>query len=206
MTPPEAIDFYNDLPLTLLEIQHILEHGVSDRSTAAHHPVVATIDPDGQPSQRVMILRECNWGSSTLRFHTDARSDKISQLQLKDDTSVLIYDKAAKLQIRLVGKTFFGTEAAAAAAWEASTEFARRCYMAQASPGSTANAPTSGLPSWIEGKKPTEELLVSAQENFTALYFEYSSIDWLYLANSGHRRAKFVRGTSDAWQGHWLIP
>jgi pyridoxamine 5'-phosphate oxidase len=200
-------NYYNDLSLTLAEIQRIIETGVKNRKDAAHHPIVASIDEDGTPSQRVMILRDCIWAEATLRFHTDLRSDKVSQINAQSAASVLIYDTKAKLQLRLSGKLSLGPKDAADTAWNASTEFARRCYMTQSAPGSLANAPVSGLPDWIEGKQPTEEQLKDARANFAILYFVFDKIDWLYLANNGHRRAKFVRcGDSNDWQGHWLIP
>ena len=207
MTPFEPAIFYNDLSLTLAEIQRVIEDGAVNRHAASHNPVVANIDADGRPSQRVMILRECNWSGAKLRFHTDLRSDKITQLADRHDASVLIYDKDAKLQIRLSGKAFIGSKVAAENAWATSTEFARRCYMTQSAPGTLSDIPISGLPAWIEGKKPTEEMLISARENFAILHFEFDSIDWLYLANSGHRRAKFsYNKLNDAWDGQWLIP
>jgi pyridoxamine 5'-phosphate oxidase len=207
MTSITSALFYNDLSLTLKEIQRVIEEGVTNRRAASHHPIIANIDTSGRPSQRVMILRECNWVSSALRFHSDLRSDKISQIEANADASVLMYDEAAKIQIRLTGKLRLGSEASAQAAWEASTEFARRCYMTQSAPGSKASEAMSGLPVWIEGKQPTEDMLVNARTNFAIVYFEFDSIDWLYLANGGHRRAKFMRETdSHDWAGSWLIP
>ena len=207
MTSPEIPIFYNDLNFVLLEIQRVISQGAINRKVSAHHPVVATIDENGWPSQRVMILRECNWPQSALRFHTDLRSDKITHIAEQSNASALIYDAAAKLQIRLSGRLSLGTEKAAEQAWNASTEFARRCYMTQSAPGSTSNAPVSGLPGWIEGKQPTLDMLKDARENFAILRFEFNRIDWLYLANNGHRRAKFTRNMqSHEWNGNWLIP
>jgi pyridoxamine 5'-phosphate oxidase len=203
----ETPEYYNDLSLTLIQIQRLLDEGVTNRRAAAHHPVAATIDGSGYPSQRVMILRESNWTQSCLRFHTDLRSEKIMQVTHQPSASVLIYDGPTKLQIRLYGKLSLGTEEAAQQAWDASTEFARRCYMTQSAPGSAANEPMSGLPAWIEGKQPTLDMLQDARENFAILLFEFDRIDWLYLANNGHRRAKFVRASaSGIWEGNWLIP
>ncbi len=207
MTSPTSPGFYNDLTQTLAEIQRLGEEGAVNRKAAAHHPVVATIDTNGFPNQRVMILRECNWAKSTLRFHTDLRSDKIAHITAQPRASALIYDEAAKLQIRLSGRLSIEHEDAAEDAWNASTEFARRCYMTQSAPGSAANAPISGLPDWIEGKQPTLDMLRDARENFAILWFEFDRIDWLYLANSGHRRARFVKGAeSTSWACEWLIP
>lgn len=207
MTSPEIPIFYNDLDLTLLEIQRLIAEGATNRKAAAHHPIIATIDANGYPSQRVMILRECDWAHSALRFHTDLRSDKIAHITGETHASALIYDEAAKSQIRLSGKISLGTDEAAEQAWDASTEFARRCYMAQSAPGSAANAPMSGLPAWIEGKQPTLDMLKDARQNFAILWFEFDRIDWLYLANNGHRRAKFMRDIqSHTWVGNWLVP
>jgi pyridoxamine 5'-phosphate oxidase len=205
MTRLNIPNFYNDLSLTLRQIQKILDEGVINRRAAAHHPVVATIDANGCPSQRVMILRKSHWAQSSLRFHTDLRSEKIREIAGQPIASVLIYDEAAKLQIRLSGALSFGTTKTA---WMASTEFARRCYMTQSAPGSSVNEPMSGLPEWIEGKQPTLEMLQDAGENFVLLQFVFNRIDWLYLSNYGHRRAKFTRDLEGgtAWACQWLIP
>jgi pyridoxamine 5'-phosphate oxidase len=206
MTTRVDAAFYNDLNLTLAEIQRVLSDGVTNRHAAAHNPVVASVDENGVPSQRVMILRECDWLNSALRFHTDMRSNKVDQFLKASSASVLIYDQTAKLQIRLTGNTRLGTDAEAQQAWDASTEFARRCYMVQSAPGAPASHPQSGLPEWIEGKKPNEAQLHDARANFAVLFVEFDSADWLYLANSGHRRAQFRRDNDHVWTGCWLIP
>ena len=54
---------------------------------------------------------------------------------------------------------------------------------------------------------PSEEQLLPARENFAVLLIEPSSLDWLYLAHDGHRRAQFARsGPGQNWQGTWVIP
>jgi pyridoxine/pyridoxamine 5'-phosphate oxidase len=206
MTTPTP-SFYNDLDQTLIEIRQILEQGACNRRAAGHHPVVATIGNDGVPSQRVMILRQCDWDHSSLRFHTDMRSKKVDDLAARQSVSVLIYGEPDKLQLRLTGTAQIESARMADRPWAQSTPFARRCYMAQAAPGSEAAMPTSGLPAWIEGKKPDEEQLLDARQNFAVLTVHFSTIDWLYLANEGHRRAKFERnGDGPQWTGRWLIP
>jgi pyridoxamine 5'-phosphate oxidase len=197
--------FYNDLALTLDTVRALLDDGVKNRHAAAHTPVVANIDTDGAPSQRVLILRACDWQSRRLRFHTDSRSDKVAQLGGNNKMSVLIYDETGKLQLRLTGKGLLETDPTQIdSAWNESTPFARRCYMAEAAPGSESQAPTSGLPAWIEGVKPDEEQLIPARDNFAVLYVTFDRIDWLYLANAGHRRALFEYNCE--WTGKWLVP
>jgi pyridoxamine 5'-phosphate oxidase len=207
VTAMETPDFYDDLSLSLFELRRIVEQGVQNRRSAAHHPIIANVDPAGAPQQRVMILRNFDWAGRQLRFHTDSRSDKIRQYGTNPETSVLIYDEAAKVQIRLSGLAHADDGQINNQAWAESTPFARRCYLAEHAPGIVADKPTSGLPKWIEGKQPDEEQLTPARPNFTALLVTVQTIEWLYLANAGHRRARWQWNESmQDWSGNWLVP
>lgn len=199
-------DFYDDLPLSFDKLWQILATGAVQRKGAAHAPVVATVDQFGNPRQRVMILREVDRQRRVLRFHTDSRSMKLAEVGSGTRTSVLVYDTAEKIQLRLSGVARSELASTAAdAAWESSTLFARRCYMAEYAPGTESENPTSGLPEWIEGKMPTEADIADARQNFAIIVIQIDEIEWLYLANSGHRRAKW-NSDNDQWSGRWLIP
>lgn len=199
--------FYNDLVLSLAEAKRLMEAGAKDRKSASHAPVVATIDQRGDPSQRVMILRQVDWPNRTLRFHTDVRTAKVSETE-NAHVSVLFYEPEAKTQVRLSGRgTVLSVGNVADSAWEESTPFARRCYMPEVAPGTIVSAPISGLPDWVEGRKPTEAELIPARENFAVLIVTFNRLEWLYLANAGHRRAEWEWNDRAAqWAGRWLIP
>lgn len=205
MTTPS---FYDDLDLSFEKAWDLIESGASKRNTPAHTPVVATVDSRGNPQIRIMVLREANRLSRHLRFHTDVRTSKCTEIADNGVASVMMYDPDEKLQLRLSGLvTVQTTGEIIDFAWRNSTPFARRCYMAEAAPGEPATQPTSGLPDWIEGKQPTEEQLVEARANFAVLWFEVNAIEWLYLANAGHRRAKWRWDEQSArWLGQWLVP
>lgn len=203
----ELPDFYDNLPLSLAELHRIIAQGVQNRKSAAHHPVVASVDEHGAPQQRVMILRDFDTTTRELRFHTDIRSGKIHQIREKSKTSVLVYDESAKVQIRLSGFASVGDVATSDVAWRGSTAFARRCYLVENAPGSLAEAPTSGLPVWIAGKQPEEKDLIPARENFAAILITIDVMEWLYLANAGHRRARWHWDEQiQSWSGNWLVP
>lgn len=207
MTVIQLPDFYDDLALSLAQLRHVVEEGVTNRHSAAHHPIVANVDCTGAPQQRVLILRGCDWSNRQLRFHTDRRSDKIVQYGERAGTSVLIYDEPAKLQIRLSGSVRLGDDTVSDMAWGRSTPFARRCYMAVRAPGSIVDQPTSGLPDWIAGKQPVEEQLAPVRGNFATLLVTVETVEWLYLANAGHRRARWHwNDATQKWSGNWLIP
>ena len=208
MEPKIDPEFYDDLSLSFAKAQSLIEPGATERRSDAHCPTVATLDANGLPSQRVMILRHVNWAARKLRFHTDARSTKTLTLSERNAASVLFYLPEAKIQLRLNGTisvTTIGDEVDQA--WNNATLFARRAYMATTAPGTVAEEPVSGLPAFIEGRQPTEEDIAPARENFALLHVEFDTVEWLYLANSGHRRARW-RWDVDAanWKGRWLIP
>jgi pyridoxamine 5'-phosphate oxidase len=200
--------YYDDLALSFEEAWSLIAAGVTNRNSPSHMPAVGTVDALGVPQLRIMILRHVSRDARTLRFHTDSRSIKAEQLRQNPATSVLIYDPAAKVQIRMSGKTHFtATGAVADIAWSASTPFARRCYMAEAAPGTPLAEPSSGLPDWIAGKQPEEDQLADYRPNFAALLVEIETIEWLYLANAGHRRARWQwDAVQNSWAGRWLIP
>ncbi|WP_295495117.1 pyridoxamine 5'-phosphate oxidase family protein [Sphingorhabdus sp. EL138] len=200
--------YYDDLALSFEEAWGVIAAGVTNRNSPSHMPAVGTVDAGGVPQLRIMILRDVLRDARTLRFHTDSRSIKVEQLRHNSATSVLIYDPAAKVQIRMSGKTHFtATSEIADTAWSTSTTFARRCYMAESAPGAPCAEPSSGLPNWIEGKQPEEEQLADYRPNFAVLLVKIETIEWLYLANAGHRRAQWQWDPAqNEWSGRWLIP
>lgn len=79
--------------------------------------------------------------------------------------------------------------------------------MAEAAPGTPLANPSSGLPEWIEGKQPDEAQLANYRGNFAALVVQIDAVEWLYLANAGHRRARWQwDATQNSWSGDWLVP
>ena len=192
------------LPDILAHAWTLLVRGGADRKSPLHTPVIASVDAAGLPQARVMVLRKADPAAATLRLHTDARSPKVAQLDGKP-VAVLGYHAGEQVQLRLTGTARVLTDdAVVEGIWNQSTLFARRCYLAQNAPGTPLPEPASGLPAWIEGQQPTAEQIAPARPNFATLWIEVTAIDWLHLANSGHRRAVFR--ASDSWAGEWLAP
>ena len=183
------------------DIAQRLTRAAADRKSAMHTPVVATSDAD----IRVMVLRAFDRESMTLRFHTDIRAPKSHVIGSGAPVGVLFYDKGAKIQIRCRGEgriEHYGP--AADAAWAESTTFARRCYLGEG-PGAASDAPTSGLPTEMEGVQPSEDEVLPARENFAVLLVKVEHCDWLYLAHTGHMRAQFD-GDLASGEARWVAP
>lgn len=174
-----------------------------DRKSPMHAPVIVTGDVDA----RVMVLRAFDSTNWALRLHTDSRAPKAKVVSADPRIAVLFYDKGAKVQIRARGRgEIFTAGPQVDSAWAASTNFARRCYLGDG-PGAASDTPTSGLPAEFEGPEPDEAQLIPARENFAVLMITITSLDWLYLAHTGHIRAQFTRsGDGPDWQGRWVAP
>lgn len=200
---PKLMD--SDQQAALEQAWALLADGAAKRRHAMHTPVVAGVTAEGLPDQRIMVLREAAADQALLRLHTDARSPKVTQLDGRP-VHVLAYDAGAAIQLRIEGKGRIERDGRRVEAiWAESTCFARRCYLAEAAPGTVRVTPGSGLPPEVEGRQPNEEQLVPARANFAILLIEVSAIDWLHLANSGHRRCRFDRNGTD-WSASWLQP
>lgn len=182
----------------------LLGRGAVDRRSPMHTPVVASVTADGAPDARVMVLRAADRATARLRFHTDARSPKCAALDGRP-VAVLAYHPGEAVQMRLAGTARIVREGPEIdAIWTNSTPFARRCYMVEAVPGTPRASAGSGLPPNVEGRKPELAELVPARANFALVMIDIASIDWLHLAQSGHRRAVF--GAADGWAGQWRVP
>ncbi len=172
-----------------------------DRKSPMHTPVIVTADVDA----RVMVLRAFDSGHWMLRLHTDTRAPKAQAIVADNRVAAVFYDKGAKIQIRVRGQGRIEAEGPAAdAAWAASTNFARRCYLGDG-PGAASEVPTSGLPPEFEGVEPDDGQLLPARENFALLLIDIDHVDWLYLAHTGHVRAQFTRA-GEGWESRWVAP
>lgn len=196
---------FDTLDACLTDCRDRLIRAPRDRKSPLHTPVIVTSDVDA----RVMVLRAFDASAWTLRLHTDARAPKAAAVAADPRIAVLFYDKGAKIQIRARGAgEILRAGAEVDAAWNASTNFARRCYLGEG-PGAGSDGPTSGLPPEFEGVEPDEAQLVPARENFALLKITLTALDWLYLAHTGHVRAQFSRaqpGGTALWEGRWVSP
>ena len=203
---PDPFPVPDDFDAILTDIWTRWGRGVADRRSPFHTPAVGSTSGDGTPEQRVMVLRKADRASGTLRFHTDRRSTKASQVGAHPAISIIGYDPGAKIQIRASGEAAIVTTGDAAdTAWAATSASGRRSYLTTLAPGSVSNIATSGLPAAFEKSVPVGADSEAGRANFAIVPVVLNRLEWLHLAATGHRRAAFVR-TVDGWSGEWLIP
>lgn len=197
MTAPA---YYDLLDETLAEALRLWSHAVTDRRSAFHVPILATCGEDGRPRQRAMVLRAFDPVLRELRFHTDMRSLKTSDLGRDPRISVIGYDPEAKIQIRLEGSArLHAGDETARSAWQGSQPMSQACY---------ATMPAPGTPIGQGGDYtlPADAVAVAeGHAHFAALVMTFDRLEWLYLFHAGHRRALFD-WTDGALRQSWLVP
>jgi len=153
---------------------------------------------------RIVVLRKSDQSNNLLQFHSDIRSDKITKLKNNKNASMLFYDKDEKIQVRLkVECTVNHKNEITKESWSKTGHISRKCYLVDNGPGTKSPTPTSGLKPELDNFEFTMKQSEEGYKNFTVIQCKIKSIEWLYLAAKGHRRARFEIDTN---KEHWLVP
>ncbi len=195
--------YYEDFSEIKKKIWLMLNDAVKNRSSQFRIPtfICGTADKiDG----RIVVLRKSDQSNNLVQFHSDIRSDKIEILKQNPNAAMLFYDKEEKIQVRLKVKCVINhkndiTETS----WDKTQHISRKCYLVEKGPGTVSDIPTSGLKPELDNFDYTKEQSEEGYKNFTVIQCNIKSIEWLYLAAKGHRRARF-----DLENGinSWLVP
>ena len=198
-------DYYNDLDKVYLKIWDLLKIGLKNRDLPFHIPVFICGNQN-KSDGRIVVLRGIDEKDKKIWFHSDIRSNKIKILKSNSEASLLFYDKNEKIQLRIIGNTKINYKNdITRKSWEKTVHMSRQCYLGDKAPGSNTLNPTSGLTSNVDNLKYTLEESEIGYENFCVIETFIKSIEWLYLAAKGHRRAYFSL-KNNSLEKKWLIP
>ena len=198
-------DYYNDLDKVYLKIWELLKMGLQNRNLPFHIPVFICGNKE-KSDGRIVVLRGINKEEKKIWFHSDIRSNKVKNLKLNSKATFLFYDKNEKIQLRISGNTMINYKNDITKnSWSKTAHMSRQCYLGEKAPGSDSLDPTSGLTSDIDNLKYTIEESEIGYENFCVIETFIKSIEWLYLAAKGHRRAYFSF-KNNSLEKKWLIP
>ena len=191
-----------------LEIENklwsLLVEAVKNRESEFRTPVFICgnkNDLDG----RVIVLRKADKENRFLQFHSDIRSSKIKKIKENSNCSILFYGKKDKIQLRLkvIAEINFKNNITKES-WEKTGHISRKCYLVNNGPGSLSEKPTSGLDSKFDNFDFTKEQSEEGYKNFCVIKCKIKTIEWLYLAAKGHRRALINFEGSKKFT--WLVP
>ena len=195
--------YYENLKEIIKKIWSMLDDAVTNRSSQFRIPVFVCGDQSDFDG-RIVVLRKSDQSNNLLQFHSDVRSEKIPKLKNNKKASMLFYDKEEKIQVRLkVECTINHENEITKESWSKTGHISRKCYLVDNGPGTESPTPTSGLKSELDNFEFTMEQSEKGYKNFTVIQCKIKSIEWLYLAAKGHRRARFE---IDNNKEYWLVP
>ena len=195
--------YYESLEEIKNKYWSMLDDAVTNRSSPFRIPVFMCTHQD-EIDGRIVVLRKSDRANNLLQFHTDFRSPKVDILRKNNKASLLFYDKEEKIQLRVkVDCEINNQNSTTEESWKKTQHISRRCYLTDSPPGTNSDNPTSGMISKLEDFDYTMEQSEDGFKNFTVIKCNIKSIEWLYLAAKGHRRAKF---DTESNKKSWLVP
>ena len=195
--------YYENLDEIQNKYWSMLDYAVTNRGSPFRIPVFICGHQD-EVDGRIVVLRKSDRKNNLLQFHTDLRSPKVDILKKNKNASLVFYDKEEKIQLRVkVDCEINNQNSTTEESWKKTQHISRRCYLTDSPPGTTSEKPTSGMISKLEDFDYTMEQSEDGYKNFTVIKCNIKSIEWLYLAAKGHRRAKFDLKNNN---NNWLVP
>ena len=128
----------------------------------------------------------------------------LTKLKKNSSAALIFYDKGEKIQLRVkVNCVVNHDNEITEQSWSKTAHVSRKCYLVNNGPGTEIDEPGSGLDDEIEKSGFNMEQSEEGYKNFTVIQCNIESIEWLYLAAKGHRRARFDITSN---KQSWLIP
>jgi pyridoxamine 5'-phosphate oxidase len=195
--------YYEDFTEIKNKIWSMLDSAIKDRGSPFRIPVFICGNQDDFDG-RIVVLRKSDQSNNIVQYHSDIRSDKIAKLKNNKNAAMLFYDKEEKIQVRLKVECVVNHDnEITKESWLKTGHVSRKCYLVDDGPGAISSSPTSGLKPKLDNFEFTMEESEEGYKNFTVIQCKIKSVEWLYLAAKGHRRAKFDLENN---KEHWLIP
>ncbi|MEC7830825.1 MAG: pyridoxamine 5'-phosphate oxidase family protein [Pseudomonadota bacterium] len=177
-----------------------ITNAIEGRDDDLHILNLVTVDEKNIPNTRNVVIRDFSEENLNIRFHTDKRSTKISDIKNNNKISLLGYERKDKLQIRFDAEaTIIDSDEFLLDIWKGMYPMSRECYRVIESPGSKIKS--------LEDIKFEEEddQGLNGFENFVAVSCDIQTIEILYLHHAGHLRASYTNNNGKL-NGEWIVP
>lgn len=153
---------------------------------------VATCTADGADA-RTVVLRQVDTDRQYVWFYTDARAAKVLEMEAFPNVTLLFWDPARQVQLRLKAETRLHTDDYVAdQQWTSLWVGGRKTYLSERTPGTELPAPYPGFPEHLGEKLPTPEESEAGRPNFAVIECRILAMDYLHLSRAGQTRARFT--------------
>ena len=195
--------YYEDFNEIKKKIWLMLDDAITNRGSQFRIPTFICGDQSDFDG-RIVVLRKSDEKNSLVQYHSDIRSDKVTKLKANKNAAMLFYDKEEKIQVRLKVECKINHDNdVTKESWSKTQHISRKCYLVDNGPGTVSEIPTTGLKPEFDNFEYTKEQSEEGYKSVTVIQCKIKTIEWLYLAAKGHRRAKFDLENN---KEHWLVP
>ena len=178
------------LPKLLDQAWGLLEEGQADGQSPFRLMSLATVDREGQPQARHVVLRGVDRAGENLEFHTDIGSSKCAELQANPQAQLLFWDPDRAIQLRLHARIALRQDAHRDAQWQNVPGPSQIAY---------GKTPRTGLAI----RDAFAYALTPSKSQFMVCSCAVQKLEFLSLKEQ-HFRAVFQ--ADDRWAGTWLSP
>ncbi len=162
----------------------------SDKNHWLKKGVLATTSVTAIPSARMVVIRGVN-EKIHLEIHTDARSNKVLDLQINPQAEILFYDPLTEIQLKCFGRVkMIHSGPLAGAAWEKIPESSKKQYTTLLAPGTVIDH--------------SKALAYKAHRHFCIITLETQCIEYLKLGDP-HQRVRWSLKDGEGVLEH-LVP
>ena len=168
----------------------LLEEGQADGHSPLRLMSLATVDIEGQPQTRHVVLRAVDRAGETLEFHTDIGSSKCVELQANPRAQLLFWDPERAIQLRLHVLIKLRQDAHRDEQWQNVPKSSQISY---------GKTPRTGL----KISNPFAYQLTPSRSQFMVCTCAVQKLEFLSLKEQ-HFRAVFQ--ADESWAGTWLSP
>ncbi|QDK79380.1 pyridoxamine 5'-phosphate oxidase [Spirosoma sp. KCTC 42546] len=141
---------------------------------------------------RMVVLRRADAEHKYVWFYTDARSEKVLQLEAFPTATLLLWDSKLQIQLRLIVETRLHTnDYVADDHWEKLWAGGRKSYLSEQIPGTEQSHPYPGFPENLAGNLPSVEESEAGRKNFAVIECRVLAMEYLCLNRTGQTRACF---------------
>ena len=167
-----------------------IARGKVDKKSPARHPTFVTLNSDGFPKARTLVMRRSDRKNNEIEFHTDTTSSKMFELDGDPRAGIHIWLPKVQLQIQMSVEVEVKVGDITIPIWREVPINSRGAYGTIPSPGTVIRSPLA-----------FEQ--VPDQKRFAILICHIQSVELLLLGNK-RIRALYKRTTN--WRGEWLSP
>lgn len=201
--PPSDLDHLPDTPHDAFRIW--LSHAISENVKEPHAMTLSTVDTEGQPDARVLILKDLD--DRGWHFAISADSAKGQQMAASPKVALSFYWPQLGRQVRLRGSAVALSEA------ESAQSFTGRSTSARATAAASRQSQVLGSTDELRGSLEEARKLVRENPDFVmpawrACVVQPDTVEfWQGASDRMHERLQYLRGADDdTWEKRRLWP